>query len=309
MRAVRRIPGEGNLAVSGIERIRAQTPIVELKNYTYLYRGSNSHALSHVTARIEKGDFVGVLGCNGAGKTTLCKSIAGILPYVVGGSWEGEIDVDGKSLQDSGGTHAVGLVGIVLQNAESQFTQPTVEDEIAFALCNFGYERTLMRQRVAFAAKACGLTAVLGRSPYQLSGGQQQRLAIACVLALQPQVMILDETTSQLDPEGRDEIFRLVGKMNQEGKTIIMAEHDVERLAEFASKLLVLDKGSLVAFAPTSDVLGNVELLLKHHVRVPQVTEAAFRLRSQLPSMRRLPIDLEEATAVFEVWKRGSVHA
>jgi energy-coupling factor transport system ATP-binding protein len=291
------------------DTMTAESPIVELLDYSYLYPNSDVAALSHVSASINVGDFVGIIGANGAGKTTLCKSIAAILPYVVGGSWDGDITIATKSLKESGGAAASGIVGIVLQNAESQFTQQTVEDEIAFALCNFGYERPVMRKRVAFAAKACGLTEVLGRSPSQLSGGQQQRLAIACVLALQPQVMILDETTSQLDPEGRDAVFGLVDKMRREKKTVLMAEHDVERLAAYANKICVLDRGALVAFGPTAEVLGDVELLRAHHVRAPQVTDAAYRLREELPQIDRLPVDLVQAKKTFALWKGAVAHA
>ena len=138
-------------------------PIIQLNGYSYRYPGAEELALKNITLTIDEGDFIGVIGCNRAGKSTLCKSVVGILPFVSGGDWEGEIVIDGKSLNDTRGHGTTDVVGIVFQDAESQFTQQTVEDEIAFAMCNFGYDRTLMRERVKFAAEACGLIRMLDK--------------------------------------------------------------------------------------------------------------------------------------------------
>lgn len=140
-------------------------PIIELRDYSYRYSSEEDLVLKHVTFTINEGDFVGVVGCNRAGKSTLCKSIVGIVPFVFGGDWDGEILVDGKSMNETRGKGVMDVVGIVFQDAESQFTQQTVEDEIAFAMCNFGYDRALMRERIQFAAEACGLASMLDRSP------------------------------------------------------------------------------------------------------------------------------------------------
>lgn len=140
-------------------------PIIELKDYSYRYSSDEELALKHLTFTIHEGDFIGIVGCNRAGKSTLCKSVVGIVPFVFGGDWDGEILVDGKSMNETHGKGVMDVVGIVFQDAESQFTQQTVEDEIAFAMCNFGYERALMRERIQFAAGACGLSGMLDRRP------------------------------------------------------------------------------------------------------------------------------------------------
>ncbi len=280
-------------------------PIIELKDYSYRYASTEELVLKNITVTINEGDFVGVVGCNRAGKSTLCKSIVGILPFVSGGDWSGEIVIDGKSLNETRGNGTTDVIGIVFQDAESQFTQQTVEDEIAFAMCNFGYDRTLMRERVKFAADACGLTSMLNRSPYHLSGGQQQRLAVASILALQPRVIILDESTSQLDPIGRNEIFRLVGQLHDLGKTVIMVDHNIEKIADTVDKVLVLHEGELVAYDDPHVVFGNKQLLNEHFVRVPQVTDAAIELKKQLGIGEKVPITLEEAIPVFQPLARG----
>jgi len=282
-------------------------PIIELKDYSYRYSSDEELALKHLTFTIHEGDFIGIVGCNRAGKSTLCKSVVGIVPFVFGGDWDGEILVDGKSMNETHGKGVMDVVGIVFQDAESQFTQQTVEDEIAFAMCNFGYERALMRERIQFAAGACGLSGMLDRSPYRLSGGQQQRLAVACILALQPRVIILDESTSQLDPLGRDEIFRLVGQLHKAGKTIIMVDHNIEKIAETVDKVLVLHEGELVAYDDPHKVFADKQNMNSHFVRLPQVTDAALALRGQLGKMPALPVTLDEAVPLFAPLGQGGV--
>ena len=281
-------------------------PIIELKNFSYRYTHDSPIVLKNITFTINEGDFVGIIGCNKAGKSTLCKSIVGILPFVAGGEWDGEVIVDGKSLNETKGEGVTDVIGIVFQDAESQFTQSTVEDEIAFAMCNFGYDRELMRERVRFAATECDIYDLLGRSPYDLSGGQQQRLAVACILALQPRVVILDESTSQLDPLGRDNIFKLVSKLHEMGKTVIMVDHNIEKIADSADKVLVLHDGEVVMFDEKHKVFSNKQLLNDHFVRLPQVADAAIDLSKSFKGEGDIPITLEEAEKYFGALKRGA---
>jgi len=280
-------------------------PIIELKNFSFRYEGSEELVLKNVTMTSNEGEFVGIVGCNRAGKSTLCKCLVGILPFVMGGQWDGEIVVDGKSMNETKGENISDTIGIVFQDAESQFTQPTVEDELAFAMCNFGFEKSLIRERILYAAEACGLMELLDRSPFRLSGGQQQRLAVACILALQPRVLILDESTSQLDPVGRDDIFRLVGELNKLGKTVIMVDHNIEKIAECVNKVLVLHEGDLVAYDAPSKVFCQKELLNENSVRIPQVTDAALAMKDQLNIQGDMPVYLEEAIPVFQAVAEG----
>lgn len=274
-------------------------PIIELKNFSFRYEGAEELALKNLNLTINEGEFIGVVGCNRAGKSTLCKCLVGILPFVMGGQWDGEIIIDGKSMNEVKGVNISDTIGIVFQDAESQFTQSTVEDELAFAMCNFGFDKEVIRQRILYAAEACGLMELLDRSPFRLSGGQQQRLAVACILALQPRVLILDESTSQLDPVGRDDIFRLVGELNKLGKTVIMVDHNIEKIAECVDKVLVLHDGDLVAFDDPHKVFCHKELMNEHFVRIPQVTDAAVALSDQLRIDGDMPVYLEEAIPVF----------
>lgn len=283
-------------------------PIIEVKNYSYMYDNTDKKVLDEVSFVINEGDFVGIIGRNKSGKSTLCESLVGLLPFTMGGSWDGEIIVDGKSLNETKGAGVTDVIGIVFQDAESQFTQETVEDEIAFAMCNFGYSRELMRERILYVSEACGLRDMLDRSPFKLSGGQQQRLAIACILALQPRVIILDESTSQLDPIGRDEVFGLITNLHATGSTVIMVDHNIEKIAEYVNRVLVLYEGKVIEFDDTGKVFQKKERLNTHDIRIPQVTDAALQLRDQL-DFTEAPITLEEAKSVFAKYRKEESRA
>lgn len=272
---------------------------IKLEDFTYYYKDAEEPALKNVTFEIQQGELIGVIGCNKSGKSTLCIAMAGVVPYSLGGKWDGTVAVMGEDLEESAGGSAPQHVGIVFQDAESQFTQETVEDEMAFAMCNQGIEQQEMHRRVEEVSKKCHLYDMLDRSPLRLSGGQQQRLAVAGILSLNPEIIILDESTSQLDPIGRDEVFSLVSDLHKEGKTVIMVDHNVEKLAEYVDKILVLDKGEVVLFDETRKVFAQRDKLEKYKIRVPQVTAAALALQKKYP-FEQVPINLTEAIDQFE---------
>lgn len=275
--------------------------MIRVENFSFIYENSEDYALKQISFEIQEGEFVGIVGSNRAGKSTLCQALVGVVPHVLGGQWDGEITIGDLSLSETLGEGATSIIGIVFQDAESQFTQETVEDEIAFAMCNFGYPRELMEQRIREAALSCGLMELLDRSPFQLSGGQQQRLAVACVLALSPKVIILDEATSQLDPVGRDEVFSLVKKLHDKGTTVIMVDHNIEKIAEYADKVLVLYQGELKMFADCKTVFGQKEKLAEYQMRIPQVTAAALAFPKLLKEQQP-PVLLSEAHDLFAAW-------
>jgi len=285
--------------------------IIRVEDFSYIYEDTDVKVLQDLNFTINSGDFVGIIGANKAGKSTLCQALVGVLPYVLGGKWSGEIYLNGKALSSTKGIADAGLIGIVLQDAESQFTQETVADEIAFAMCNFGYPRELMVERVQMAAEVCGLSDLLERSPFRLSGGQQQRLAVACVFALLPQIIILDETTSQLDPLGRDEVFTLITQLHEQGSTIIMVDHNIEKIAEYSDKLLVLHEGKCRLFGTKQEVLEQSDVLRACGLRLPQVTQAALDL-GWTADCGKLPTDLESAEQYFASLKKeqeAGIHA
>ena len=276
----------------------SKKPVIEFKNFSYIYPNTEEIVLKDINLSIYEGEFVGIVGCNKAGKSTLCQTMVGVLPHLLGGRWDGDVFIDGNNLADSKGEGATDVIGIVFQDAESQFTQETVEDEIAFAMCNFGYSRELMRERIIEAATDCGLIDMLDRSPLRLSGGQQQRLAVACILALQPRVIILDESTSQLDPIGRDEVFTLITKLHKTGRTIVLVDHNIEKIAEYCDRVVVLHEGELISNGPTEEIFQDYEGLTKVFVRVPQITEATIKLNYL--GKDTAPVRLEDTVQLFK---------
>jgi energy-coupling factor transporter ATP-binding protein EcfA2 len=271
-----------------------EKPVIQVEDFSYIYPHTDKKVLDGVSFTINERDFVGIVGCNKAGKSTLCTALVGILPYTLGGRWSGVIRVDGEDLEKSQGGAAASVIGIVFQDAESQFTQETVEDEIAFAMCNFGYKRDEMEKRIRSAAEDCGVFDLLDRSPFRLSGGQQQRVAIACMLALSPRVIILDESTSQLDPVGRDEVFGLVNRLHAAGSTVIMVDHNIEKIAEYVDKVMVMQEGRIVEFDGTRKVFQKKAAMDGYKVRLPQVTAAALELGIGAED-GSAPVKLEEA--------------
>ncbi len=281
-----------------------QQPIVCLKEFSYIYPQSEKLALDNITIDIAQGSFVGIIGPNRAGKSTLVSSLSGLTPFVLGGQYNGSFCVKGEEITDDNAENVTKTVGVVLQDAESQFSQESVEDEIAFGMCNLGVPYEEMKARMGVVAKSCNLEAFMDRSPLQLSGGQQQRVAVACMLALRPEVIILDETTSQLDPIGRDEVFKIAKDLHTQGYTIIMVDHNIEKLAQYSSHLAVVHEGKLVMYDETATVLQQKETLDVAGIRMPQVTQAASCLYPQLQG--QWPINLEQAVAFFNQQKGGT---
>ncbi len=273
--------------------------IIKITNLSYRYPGKKENALEDITFTVLDGEFIGIAGNGKSGKSSLCQAIAGIVPHCYGGYFQGEIMVDGISVRKSTPSVLAAKVGIVMPDAESQFSQETVEDEIAFIMCNLGFDRPLMIERVKFAVESCGLQGLLHRSPYSLSGGQQQRLAIACVIALGSKIIVLDDADSQLDPEGKDDIFSLIKTVHKKGIAVIFSSHDVERLAEYSDKMLILEKGKLVCFGKPENVLVDKYLFKELSLKLPQVTRAAILLQDKVPLMD-IPVTIDAACRIFE---------
>ena len=254
----------------------ADEPIIAISGLRFTYAGSDRPALDGIDLQIMRGEFVGVMGPNGAGKTTLGLSLNGIVPHMIIGQQGGEVRVGGLDPTTVPVREMARTVGMVFDNPEFQMSQATAADEVALGLENLGVPSGEMPARIAEALQIVGLEGVEDRSPMGLSGGEQQRLAIASVLAMRPSILFMDEPTSSLDPRGKAQVFEIARRLNrEEGMTVIVAEHDVEVLAEFADRVVVLSEGRIALQGPPSEVLGRVVALDAIGLRSPQVTEFA----------------------------------
>lgn len=251
-------------------------PILSFRNVTYTYPGTEEPALSDINLEIMPGEYVGIVGLNGAGKTTLGLCVNGVVPAMLSGTRTGEVVVRGLDVDEYPVREMAKIVGMVFDNPEFQMSQITCAEEVALGLENAGVDVDTMTESVAQALELVGLKGFQERSPLGLSGGQQQRLAIAAVLAMKPQVLIMDEPTSNLDPIGKQEVFGLASTLNQDyGMTVIVIEHEVEVLADFADRILVMDKGRVVMNGTPAEIFSQVDALNKLGLRVPEATELA----------------------------------
>ncbi|WP_086315362.1 energy-coupling factor transporter ATP-binding protein EcfA1 [Enterococcus sp. 7F3_DIV0205] len=217
-------------------------PIIELKNIDFNYQPEDaSPALKDVSFSIQQGEWIAIIGHNGSGKSTLAKTINGLLLPA-----SGSISVGGKELNENNVWDIRKMVGMVFQNPDNQFVGSTVEDDVAFGLENQGIPREEMLVRVKDALEKVRMSAFATREPARLSGGQKQRVAIAGVVALRPDIIILDEATSMLDPEGREEVISTIKKIKEESNlTVISITHDIDEAAN-ANRILVMKQGELV---------------------------------------------------------------
>lgn len=251
--------------------------------------------LKGVSLDIPRGGFTAVLGHNGSGKSTIAKHMNAILLPCGGKVWVDGIDTcDEEKLFD-----IRRRVGMVFQNPDNQIVATIVEEDVAFALENMGVPPDEMRERVDDALKSVGMYEYREHSPHQLSGGQKQRVAIAGIIAMRPECIVLDEPTAMLDPKGRKEVLKTIRKLNADfGITIILITHYMEEAA-LADRIVVMDNGEIIMDGVPRDVFSNVELMKKVGLDVPQVTELMYLLgKSDLPSDTHI-IDEDECVSAL----------
>ena len=272
---------------------------VQIEHLTFTYPGAQQPTLRDVNLTIEKGDFVAIVGNNGCGKSTLCKTLNGLIPQFITGEYEGRVEVCGLDASAADVGALAQKVGYVYQDFENQIVRPTVLDDASYACLNYAMPDYLDRGREAL--RQCGLQGREDDFIWQLSGGQTHLLALAGVLSLQPEVLILDEPIAQLDPGHADRIYAVLRRLNQEyGKTILVIEHHTEYIADYCKHVLLLKDGRVQWMLPTDDALQRVEELQSCNIFPPQVTIATHRLR-QAGELQadRLPTTVEEGRAAF----------
>lgn len=236
--------------------------IIEVINFSYRYNEAPEAALREIEFNVEQGDFIAVIGANGAGKSTLCNALAGLIPNYFVGFDKGTIEIEGRKTTEVGVGELSQTVGLVFQNPFNQlsYTADTVSEELAFGMGNRGLPNEEMIKKIAMVAEVVQITDLLDRNPLELSGGQVQRVALAAAIILEPKVLVLDECTTQLDPVGSQQIMETVKELNQEGMTIIMVDHDMEKVAELANKVIVLQDGRLALYDTPENVFSTPNL-------------------------------------------------
>lgn len=269
--------------------------IVETKGLTYTYPIGTKPAFEDVSIEIEKGEFVILTGPSGCGKTTLCRCFNGLIPHFYNGEIKGEATVAGLRITEHPIHELAQHVGLVFQDPENQLFSLSVEKDVGFGLENLGIAREEIRRKVDWALKITGTYELKDRAPYELSGGQQQRVAIASVLAMQPEVIVLDEPTSFLDPLGAKTIFEVISNLNKNlGITIILVEHRLDLAARYANRVIIMDKGKIVLNGDPRVVFSSDEAQTIG-VGVPKVAMLFQFLKTHGVALSRVPLSSEEA--------------
>jgi energy-coupling factor transporter ATPase len=279
-----------------------QMPIIETKKLTYTYPGGKNPSILDISFKVEKGEFVLITGPSGCGKTTLCRCFNGLIPNFYQGELEGEIFVSDLDPSKKHTYEMAKHVGLVFQNPENQLFALSIEKDVAFGLENLGMKREEIRQRVDWALNQVGIYDLRERSPHEVSGGQQQRVAIASVLAMQPELIVLDEPTSFLDPLSAEKIFTVIHELNSKlGITVVLVEHRLDLTAKYASRIIIMDKGKICLDGNPREILNAAETRLLG-VGIPKATllhqellEDKIRLRNTSPlSSQELATLIEE---------------
>ena len=246
--------------------------VIETKKLTYTYPGGTKPSIRDVSIKIEKGEFVLITGPSGCGKTTLCRCFNGLIPHFYQGELKGEVFVTGLKVAEHPIYELAKHVGLVFQNPENQLFALSVEKDVAFGLENLGMAREEIRKRVDWAMRLTGIYELRERAPNELSGGQQQRVAIASVLAMQPEVIVLDEPTSFLDPLGAKKIFEVIYELNRKlGITVVLVEHRLDLTARYADHIIIMDNGKVVLEGKPREILSSEEARLIG-VGIPKAT-------------------------------------
>lgn len=274
--------------------------IAVLDKVSYIYPNSKETVLKDISLTINKGEFLGIIGATGSGKTTLCLALTGIVPQFYGGRFFGTIAIAGLDSLEHPVSELARHVGIVFEDPEIQITATSVENEIAFALENLCVPREEILRRIPLVLKSVRLEGFEKKNPQELSGGQKQRLAIAAALALQPDLLILDEPTSQLDPIGSQEVFATVRELKEElGVAIVMVSHAAEEMAEFCDRLALLSNGKLLAVGTPEEIYTQVDLLAQSKLRPPEVAQAFSQIQNRGINIPQIPVTLDLGIAAL----------
>lgn len=273
---------------------------IQIKNLTYRYPTSETDVLKDVSFTVKKGELCAIVGANGSGKTTLCNAIRGFVPKFYKGEISGDVLVNGRDVkEDPDGKNAL-EIGFVFQNPFTQISgiASTVYEELAYGLENMGVEPEEICQRIERIMELTKIQEFRDRDPYQLSGGQQQRVALAAILVMDQDVLVIDEPTSQLDPQSTDDVFEIIKLMKSMGKTIVLVEHKMEQIAEYADQIIVLDGGQVVMEGTPKEVFSDPDCL-KYHTRLPQSTRIALELKKEGVNLSEIPVTVEETVGMI----------
>lgn len=280
---------------------------IELKNVTYTYPLMREPALKNITCTLEEGKFYGVIGENAGGKTTFCNLLRGLIPHFYKGKLEGDVLIEGEDIREVNVDILSTKMGYIFQNPFTQISgvRKAVFEEIALGLENLGVPKEDMIKKVIEVAELLKIESLLQNNPNRLSGGQRQRVAFASIIAMDTDIFVIDEPTSQLDPEGTESIFEIIKMLKERGKTIILVEHKVDLVAKYADEVIVIQDGEIVKKGPTKEVLSDLTMLERGAI-LPQAVLLSRELEKKGIKLPDVPVTTEECIEMLK--ERGGNH-
>ena len=275
--------------------------MIKIEALTFYYSDAAQPALKDISLEVRDGEFVLLTGPSGGGKSSLCRCLNGLIPHFYGGKISGRVMVGGLDTLKSSTRELAAKVGFVFQDPENQLVSMDVEREIAFGLENLAFSRDLIAKRIEESLDTIGIAGLRYRSLSELSGGEKQKVAIASVLALHPDILILDEPTSELDPKGAEEVLSVITRLNDElGLTVILVEHRLDRVLQYADRLIILDGGKAIIDGGIRDVMaGRYRELAASGIGIPPLIRLFQELKSRDPSLSQIPLTVKEGRAML----------
>jgi len=273
---------------------------VKISNLSYKYPSADEYCLKNVSFSVSEGEVCAIVGPNGCGKTTICNIIRGLIPSFHGGEFEGSVEIFGKSTKEISEEEKAKRIGFVFQNPFTQNSgiKETVFEEIAFGLENMGVDREEIITKVMDIISLLQIEAFMFKHPCELSGGQRQRVALASIIVQDPDIIVIDEPTSQLDPKGTEDVFEIIKYLNSQKKTIVLVEHKMNLIAEYADHIVYLNDGSVLLDGSPEDVLSS-EILYEKNLDMPYVAVLGFQARSRGLFIDKIPTTVDEALKIF----------
>ena len=274
--------------------------MIKIRDLTFYYGDASRPALQDVNLDIEDGEFVLVTGPSGCGKTSLCRCLNGLIPHFYGGEIAGGLEVQGLDVMRHTTRDLATRVGMVFQDPENQLVSMDVQREVAFGLENLAFPRDVMAKRVEEALDTLGISGLRHRQVHELSGGEKQKVVISSVLALHPDVLVLDEPTSELDPKGAEDVLSIVRRLNDElGITVILVEHRLDRVVHLVDRMIVMDEGKIIADGNPRAVLSNGDIT-SIGAGVPPIVRIVQRLRDNGVNVDNIPLTVKEGRAMLK---------
>lgn len=275
--------------------------IIEVQNLSYKYPTSKSDILKNINFSVKKGEFCSIIGCNGSGKTTLCNALRGFVPNFYKGDFRGDIIVNGKNMKEYSMGELAMEIGYVFQNPFIQISgiKDTVYEEVAYGLENLGTDVEEIKTRVDKMLDFLQIDYLKDKDPFALSGGQKQRVALASILVMEPEILIIDEPTSQLDPIGTEEVFETIKLMKEMGKTIVLVEHKIELVAEYSDHVILMYDGEIVMDGSTKDILSN-DAVMNYKTAIPQYAMLGIQMKKEGLPIEEIPITEKETVETLK---------